>query len=309
MWRHGRRGRRLAAAVVSMGTLVPGVVLGAEGMAGASGCVVVANPSPGNATNCAGESLEGANFSGDDLEWANFAGADLNGANLSGANLENASLEFATFENGNGSHADFTAADLYGATMSGTNLNGAGFSGYPVLPSSPYVEATSPAGAEVTYGLPTGIPGATTTSCSPGPGAYPVGHTLVRCTVLDDFGNVASGVFDAYVAEPTQTVAQPVLLSASGNELSMTATVTETYTGLPVSGVEVDFWSNDPAERVPDCGGVTDASGTATCSLLGSQAGFGAVPVAIVYGGYTAIFTGTHDDWTSRGSAGLVGTG
>jgi len=152
---------------------------------------------------------------------ANLSGADLRGADLSTgsgrANFTGAVLAGAALANGNFGGANFTDADLTGATLTGAvmssdvqpfgvtvyaTLTGATLTGTLLVPSGQSATATSPSGAVVTWPTPASVPGATPGPCQPPSGStFPVGSSEVRCSVIDNNGNQASGAF-AVVVNP-----------------------------------------------------------------------------------------------------------
>lgn len=78
------------------------------------------------------------------------------------------------------------------------------------LPAPPPTEATSPAGAVVSYGLPSAsdsVDGSPSVGCSPPSGAtFPVGITSATCTATDNSGNIASGSFSVTVTDSVPPV-------------------------------------------------------------------------------------------------------
>jgi hypothetical protein len=99
-------------------------------------------------------------------------------------------------------------------------------------------EATSPAGATVTYATPTATelnPG--TLSCSPASGGtFGFGATTVTCTATDTSGNSSGGSFTVTVADthgPVVSVPGPITINASG-----TGGATVTYTATATDAVD-----------------------------------------------------------------------
>lgn len=71
------------------------------------------------------------------------------------------------------------------------------------VPSDIVTEATSPAGAIVTYAVPTAVDdrdGAVGVVCAPGL-VFPLGATTVTCTATDRAGNPASATFSVTVVD------------------------------------------------------------------------------------------------------------
>jgi len=109
------------------------------------------------------------------------------------------------------------------------------------LPDTITTEATSSAGADVTYTATATdlVDGARDTSCSPASGAtFAVGSTTVTCTATDASGNAGSGTFLVNVVDttaPTLTVPGPVVVanatSPLGAAVSYTATATDSVAG------------------------------------------------------------------------------
>ena len=142
------------------------------------------------------------------------AAATLDGANLTDAILTDAVLAASVSLGGLvfGSVADFTDATLTNANFTGTIP--------PLVPSNQTVTATSQAGAVATFTPPpAGPPGATPGSCAPASGStFPLFWSTVTCQVLDNFGDVATGIFQVNVAPTTQYFTR-VLLPTDGATL------------------------------------------------------------------------------------------
>jgi hypothetical protein len=104
-----------------------------------------------------------------------------------------------------------TAADDAGNTSSATFSVTVRDTTPPVLvgiPADQTVQATTPAGAAVTFLLPTAtdsVDVVTSVSCAPPSGSnFPLGVTAVSCTAIDDSGNADSATFQiTVVAGPT----------------------------------------------------------------------------------------------------------
>jgi hypothetical protein len=82
-----------------------------------------------------------------------------------------------------------------------------------VLPSEISREATSPAGAVVTYSASAmdGIDGSVATSCLPASGStFPLGTTRVHCSAHDAKGNLSSSGFPVTVVDTTAPVIAPL---------------------------------------------------------------------------------------------------
>jgi hypothetical protein len=114
-----------------------------------------------------------------------------------------------------------------------------------VLPGVITVEATSAAGAVVTYSVSAldETDGPRPVSCAPGSGSvFPLGTTNVACSASDLSGNVANGSFAVRVRDTTApTLSLPAEVrgeatSAAGAVLTFTATATDIVDGnVPVT--------------------------------------------------------------------------
>ncbi|MGH3023447.1 MAG: HYR domain-containing protein [Gaiellaceae bacterium] len=80
----------------------------------------------------------------------------------------------------------------------------------PVLPGNAVVEATSPAGATVTFAATDVLDPAPQLLCTPGSGStFPPGTTTVPCTATDAAGNVARGDMTVTVRDTTPPLLVP----------------------------------------------------------------------------------------------------
>jgi hypothetical protein len=80
----------------------------------------------------------------------------------------------------------------------------------PALPADIVAEATSSAGAIVTFSATDNLDRAPTLACSHGPGSvFPLGPTNVSCTATDAAGNATSGAFNVMVRDTTPPVLAP----------------------------------------------------------------------------------------------------
>lgn len=154
--------------------------------------------------NASFASFVGANFTGANLThvyapYSNFAGANFTGATLSQTNLGGADLTGANFTTAAAPSADFSSASLSGIIQTGFTFAGANFSNSSVLPPNTTATATSSSGATVYYvSLPFGTLAAPV--CTPPSGStFPVGVSLVSCTLVDTAGGIASGTFGVTV--------------------------------------------------------------------------------------------------------------
>ena len=118
-------------------------------------------------------------------------------------------LGSATDAHGNTGHAafDVTVGDSRAPSLT--------------LPGTITTDATSPAGAVVTYDATASdiVDGAITPSCSPASGAtFAVGSTTVDCTATDAHGNSATGSFVVNVVDntaPTLVVPSTIVVNAT----------------------------------------------------------------------------------------------
>ena len=141
------------------------------------------------------------------------------------------------------------------------------------LPSGIAVDATSYAGAAVTYSVSASdsVDGAIAPTCSPASGArFPVGTTTVRCAATDAHGNKASGQFAVTVRGPGQPGGDrtPPVLSVP-RDLVVEATSKDgaqvTYTATAVDQVDGTVTARcAPESRGTFPLGVTRVSCTAT---------------------------------------------
>jgi hypothetical protein len=84
------------------------------------------------------------------------------------------------------------------------------------LPSTITVDATSAAGAVVTYtaSASDSVSGAVAASCAPASGStFPMGTTTVGCSARDGQGNTATGSFAVTVLSPTQMIEQLIAVA------------------------------------------------------------------------------------------------
>lgn len=115
---------------------------------------------------------------------------------------------------------------------------------FSFTPQDQEVEATSAAGASVTYAAPTAtdnLDGDVDVACEPASGAtLPLGNTGVTCTAADAAGNAASVSFTVTVQDttaPQLTVPADVSEQASspaGHVVSFTASATDAVTASPL---------------------------------------------------------------------------
>ena len=110
-----------------------------------------------------------------------------------------------------------TVDDGKGGTASANvtiTVNSQGDTTPPVLTLPPTItrEATSPAGAAVSYSATAldNVDGSVTPSCIPPAGSiFPLGTTTVNCTATDSSGNASSGSFKVIVQDTTAPIVTP----------------------------------------------------------------------------------------------------
>lgn len=153
----------------------------------------VANPTPDSVTDCSGRDLTGANLAG-----ANLTGADLSNTTLTGAILTGVDL----------THANLTGATLEGANLTGVILTGAILTGTSAIPAD---ITGSAAGAPTAWTTPTMPAGLTFGGCTPASGTvFPVGATVVTCTVTSVAGDVLTTGTGTFTVTVTPVVDPPV---------------------------------------------------------------------------------------------------
>jgi HYR domain-containing protein len=142
------------------------------------------------------------------------------------------------------------------------------------LPGTITAQATSPAGAAVSYTAKASdlVDGAVTPSCSLESGAiFPIGSTNVTCTATDAHGNSSSGSFSVVVAgaaAPTVTVPGAIVVNATsplGAVVMYTATATDGFGATLAASCSKASGSVFPI-------GTTTVSCTATDALGNSAA-------------------------------------
>lgn len=149
------------------------------------------------------------------------------------------------------------------------------------LPADFTVEATSPAGAAVTYDVSAldANDGATTVSCNPASGmTFPLGVNTVSCTSQDARHNVANGTFHVNVVDTT-----PPLVKVTG----VTDGMNYVLGAVPVAGCSTvdDVSPVATFASVSVTGGTANGVGTftATCSGGRDSEGNSAAPVSATY--------------------------
>jgi hypothetical protein len=117
-----------------------------------------------------------------------------------------------------------TCTDLAGNSSSGSSGSFQYDATAPVLtvPSDIVQEATGPSGAAVSFTATAvdGVDGPVATSCSSASGStFPLGHTQVQCTAVDQAGNLGTASFDVLVPDTTAPQVDPpanVVAEATG---------------------------------------------------------------------------------------------
>jgi hypothetical protein len=161
------------------------------------------------------------------------------------------------------------------------------YDGPPTLtvPADIAAEATSPAGAAVTFSATAtdAVDGSLTPACTPASGStFPLGTTTVDCSVTDSAGFTASDSFDVTVADTTPP--QFVLLQASPGvlwppdhkmvDVTLTAVVYDLVDAAPVTQI-VAVTSDQPINGTGDGDTAPDweITGPLTLKLRAERAG------------------------------------
>ncbi len=218
----------------------------------------------------------------------NFFGANLTDANLINASLATCQTVTTLFGSVTGCGGDdFSGADLTGANFTGATLgSGNVFSNTLLVPSNQIVNATSAAGAVVTWPTPQSLPGATPGSCSPPSGStFVPGTTTDTCQILDDHGDAASSTFTVTVnpIQTTTSFSSSVPNYPSPSVIGHYVVYTAAVSPIPPGGT-VAFTDN--GSSIGGCSAVpVFADGTATCDTTPSTAG--SHNIVATYSGYT----------------------
>jgi hypothetical protein len=163
------------------------------------------------------------------------------------------------------------------------------------VPSTITAEATSAAGATVTYVAPTAtdaVSGPVAVDCTPMPGAlFPLGTTAVTCTATDDAGNAASASFEVVVLDTTPpSLALPANMTVpatgtGGAVVTYTATAADLVSGALAPACA-------PASGTTFPVGVTTVNCTATDAAGNAATGSFTVTVtALATGGSKTLCT------------------
>jgi HYR domain-containing protein/chitobiase/beta-hexosaminidase-like protein len=150
------------------------------------------------------------------------------------------------------------------------------------LPANQTIEATSSAGAAVTFATSAtdANPTSPAVTCSPASGsAFPIGTTTVRCSATDAAGNTATGTFTLTVADtgaPVLSLPSNITVSATGTSgavvtFAVSATdlspASPDVTCTPVSGSAFPIGTTTVRCSATDAAGNT-STGTFTVSVL-----------------------------------------
>jgi uncharacterized protein YjbI with pentapeptide repeats len=213
-----------------------------------------------------------------------FSGANLTDANLTFANLgtcQTVSSQFFGELTACGGDS-FSGADLTRANFIGASLVDTDFSGTILVPSNQAVNATSSAGAVVTWPAPQSLPGATPGPCTPQSGStFVPGITRVTCQVIGAGVNPGGGSFTVTVnpMQTTTSISTFPIPPITGHFVVYTAIVSP----IPPGGT-VDFTDN--GSSIGGCSAVPlYADGSAVCATTPSTAG--SHTIVATYSGYT----------------------
>jgi large repetitive protein len=157
------------------------------------------------------------------------------------------------------------------------------------LPANITAEATSPAGASVSYSASATdtVAGSVPVTCSPAPGTFPLGATAVECSASDG-ANTATGSFQVTVRDtqgPTVAVPAPIEVGTNGSNavVNFTVTATDVVDGAltptcsPASGSTFNIGTTTVTCSVADTRG-NPGSGSFTVSVRDAAAPTLSVP-------------------------------
>ena len=164
------------------------------------------------------------------------------------------------------------------------------------LPTNLTAEATSSAGAAVTYTASASddVDGSVAVTCTPASGAtFPLGTTIVDCSASDAAGNVARGSFTVTVRDTippsvTCSATPSVLWPPNGRMVPISVDVSVGDSGSGAAGFVLTSVTSDepgPAAIQGFAPGAASASGQLAASRLGSGSGR---TYALTYTGYDA---------------------
>jgi uncharacterized protein YjbI with pentapeptide repeats len=250
----------------------------------------------GAEANLSGADMTGADASGATLDWMQLSAVNVNltGANFSHASLGNVGFKGSQLTNVNFSGADLTNTDFSGVVFSGDDFSGANlsdsdFSRTVLGPPDQTVNATSGAGAIVSWPTPSGVSGLTVGACSPASGSlFPIGNFTPACAVRNDTATTGIAVFGVVVvaAAPMTFITTSLPPASVGNPYSVTLSVSGGYapysykvvSGLrrPPRGLRLDkstgTISGTPAKRSSTSTFTVEALDTKTPRLKGRPA-------------------------------------
>ncbi len=207
--------------------------------------------------------------------------------------------------------SDAWAAQTIALKQQSADTTGPVFSG---VPSDFWVEATSPAGATVTYTSPTAndaVDGARPVSCILASGStFPVGTTTVTCTTSDLSSNTSTATFDVGVVD---TTAPTVIVSPSSQTVEATSASGATAT---FGSSAADLVSGSLSTSCDATSGVTvfplDTTTTITCTATDAAGNIGTgiatvtvqdtTPPSVSVTGANPMALGTGDTYTEPGA-------
>lgn len=169
-----------------------------------------------------------------------------------------------------------SATDGLGQTTTGSFKVVVSLPGFATLdvPANQNVTATSPAGATVIYPAATsdgGVP-----SCAPASGSvFPLGNSIVTCTVTDSFGRLSTGSFTVNVTLPA-----PPVITVPANQVTTAGTLQGIVVSYPTPTASAGTATCLPAAGTLFPVGVTGVSCTAVDSF--GQVGTAAFSVTVL---------------------------
>ena len=188
------------------------------------------------------------------------------------------------------------------------------------LPTTITAEATSAAGADVTYTVDaTDVADPDpTVGCSPLSGStFPLGTTSVDCTAVDESGNVSDGSFDVVVADTTApALALPGTISAEatgpdGAVVTYEASATDVVDGSPTVECSPASGSTFPLGTTSVACTATDAAGNSATGSFDVNVGDSAAPNLSGMPGDISVTTtnaaGRSVTWASPTASDTVG--
>jgi uncharacterized protein YjbI with pentapeptide repeats len=194
-------GANLGAAVLTGASLVGADLDGASAVSVALGDADLANATISN-VDMADAVFSDATLTDADLEGDTLVAADFSGANLTGANLQSTLFGDIVYLGTLAPPSIFANAILTDADFTGSNL----------MPAPGALDATSPAGASVTWPAPPTQTDESLGTCSDTGGTvqsgstFPPGTTLVTCVIEDTTLTVGSGTFNVTVDQASQAI-------------------------------------------------------------------------------------------------------